>query len=166
MLLRIKELEFLAFGDLKVTVSRAKNFESFNAKSSFVAANPEGVVNTVGLVAQFLEVKMDGPDDLLFSNFKLDKGQVVWLDRPMKEDTAKKYLREALSRAGIPNSEKYTLHSLKTGSVSEARNSGLVSETEVNRHARWAMTKMVDRYHEPSMESLLNASRALSIIRF
>ena len=51
MLLRIKELEFLDSGDLRVTVSRAKNFESFNAKTSIITANPGGRVNMVGLVA-------------------------------------------------------------------------------------------------------------------
>ena len=71
----------------------------------------------------------------------------------MKEDTARKYLKETLSRAGIPDPGKYTLHSLKTGLVAEARIYGLVSETEVNRHARWV--KMVDCYCEPSFDSLL-----------
>ena len=124
------------------------------------------MVDTVGLVAQFLEVRKGGPDDLLFSCFKVEKDQVVWLDRRVKEDTARKYLREALSRASIPAAEKFTLHSLKTGSVSEARNSGLASEAEINRHARWSMTRMVDRYHEPSLDSLLRASKALAINGF
>ena len=83
----------------------------------------------------------------------------------MKEDVARKYLKMALASAGVVEPSQYTLHSLKTGSVSEARNSGLASETEINRHARWAMGKMVDRYHDPSFESLLRASKALTINR-
>ena len=34
--------------------------------------------------------------------------------------------------------------SLKTRSVSEAMNAGLVLETKVIRHARWVINKMVD----------------------
>ena len=157
-----KEAQFLDSGDLRFTVSRAKNFESFNAKTSLVAANQGGTINTVGLVAKFFELRKGGPEDLVFVCFKEHK-EAVWLQKHVKEDTARQYLREALLHAGISNPEKFTIHSLKTGSVSEARNSGLVLETEVNRHAKWAMSKMVDRYHDSSVEILLKASHALAI---
>ena len=77
MLLRIKELEFLDFGDLRVTVSRAKNFESFNAKASVIEAYPGGKVNTVGFVAQFARDEERWPEDLLSSCFKDHKGKVA-----------------------------------------------------------------------------------------
>ena len=120
----------------------------------------------MGLVQQYLQLRKGGPEDLVFSCFREHNGMVSWLDKNVQEDSARKYLKVALANAGVADPEKFTLHSLKTGSVSEARNSGLVTETEVNCHARWAMSKMVDRYHEPSLESLLKASKALAINRF
>ena len=165
MFVKIKELEFLDSGDLKVTISRAKNFESFNAKSSFIAANPEGRINFVDLLKKYLILRKGSPEDFVFATFRELKGRVVWLDQHVREDVARKYLKLGLASAGVEEPSQYTLHSLKTGSVSEARNSGLASESEINRHARWAMSKMVDRYHDPSFESLLRASKALAINR-
>ena len=145
MFLKVKELEFLDSGDLKVTVSRAKNFESFNAKSSFVAANPGGKINSVDLLKKFLVLRKGSPEDFVFASFREVQGRVFWLDKHVKEDVARKYLKMALASAGVVEPSQYTLHSLKTGSVSEARNSGLASVAEINHHTRWSLSKMVDR---------------------
>ena len=120
-------------------------------------------MNSVGLISSFIEARNGGPEDLLFSNVKWGKKKkLVDLKTLVTNDTASKCLREALTRSGTPG-EVYTLHSLKTGSVSEARNSGRCSVSEVNRHARWRMKKMVDRYHNLSLEAKLRATKALDI---
>ena len=69
----MKDFELLDSGDLKVTVAEAKNYESFNAKCSYIAANPLGLVNSVGLIIRFIEAREGGPVDLLFTNVKWGK---------------------------------------------------------------------------------------------
>ena len=121
------------------------------------------MVNSVGLFERFLQVTDGQPEDLLFTNVKWGKGRkLVDLRTPVSNDTALKCLREALTRSDSPG-DTFTLHSLKTGSVSEARNSGWCTVTEVNRQARWAMKDMSDRYHSLSLEAKLRASSALDI---
>ena len=115
MFLKVKDLEFLDSGDLKVTISRAKNFELFNAKSSFIAANPEGRINFVDLLKKFLALRKGSLEDFVFATFRELKGRVVWLDQHVREDVARKYLKMRLASAGVEEPSQFTLHSLKTG---------------------------------------------------
>ena len=101
MFLKVKDLEFLDSGDLKVTISRAKNFELFNAKSSFIAANPEGRINFVDLLKKFLALRKGSLEDFVFATFRELKGRVVWLDQHVREDVARKYLKMGLASAGV-----------------------------------------------------------------
>ena len=73
-----------------------------------------------------------------------------------------KCLREGLARSGTPGAQ-FTLHSLKTGLVSEARNSSRCSKSELMRNVLWASNDMVDYYHNQSLEVKLRASKALDI---
>ena len=59
---------------MKVVVATANNYESFNAKTSYITANPLGVVNSVNIIHRFLVAKAGAPEDLLFSNLKKSKG--------------------------------------------------------------------------------------------
>ena len=77
-------------------------------------------------------------------------------------DSCMKCLREALDRVGLRGKD-FTLHSIKSGAFSEARNSGKVGLSVLRRHARWVAQKMVDRYHKRSLANSLEATRALKI---
>ena len=108
MFLKIEELEFLDSGDPRVTVSRAKNLESFNAKSSVITANPGGKINSVELLKKYLEIWKGSPEDFVFAFFWEVKGKVDWLDKHVQEDVARKYLKVALANAGVVDTSKYT----------------------------------------------------------
>ena len=59
----------------------------------------------------------------------------------------------------------FSLHSFRVGAVSEAVNGGLISDSDVQRHARWNSLDMLYRYRCQSLESQLRASRMLLISR-
>ena len=68
----------------------------------------------------------------------------------------------ALDKVDLPGGH-FSLHSVKTGAFSEARNSGKVSLSVLERHARWVARKMVDRYFSRALKVNLRATRALRI---
>ena len=147
--------------DLEVLVEKAKNYESFAATSSFLAANPGGRVDSVAIIRSYMDARSGEDGDFLFTNFSLAKGGGVKChNTPVTENNAVKCLCEGLTKSGTPG-EKYTLHSLKTGSISEVRNSGMCSKSELRRHARLASRDMVDCYHNQSLEVKLRASVTL-----
>ena len=63
------------------------------------------------------------------------KGGVRWLDTPLTNDNAVKCLWEGLTMSGTPGAQ-LTLHSIKTGEVSEAKNSKRCPKVEIRRYAR------------------------------
>ena len=156
----VKDVMLLPSGDLEVRVSIAKNYKVFEAKSSFIACNPLGRVDSVGVICRYLEARSGQPKDYLFTNLRKVKNGFLCLDTTVTSDNAVKCLREGLTRSGSPG-EKFTLHSLKTGSVWEARNSKRCSVSELRRHVRWVSKDMADRYHCQSIAAKLKALKAL-----
>ena len=78
---------------------------------------------------------------------------------------ALKNMRDVLNKAKIVDSNSFSLHSFRVGSVSEAVNGGLISDSDVQRHARWSSIEMLYRYRCQTLESQLKASRMLLISR-
>ena len=70
-----------------------------------------------------------------------------------------------LCNAKISSDNSFSLHSFRVGAVSEAVNSGLISDSDVQRHARWNSIEMLYRYRCQSLENQLKASRMLLISR-
>ena len=151
-------------GHLKVKVVTAKNYESYEAMTSYIVANEAARVFSVGIIQRYMEKRNGEPEDFLFTNFRIvkNKRKVACLNKVITYDNCLKCLREAMDRVGL-RGEDFTLHSVKTGSFSEARNSGKVSLSVLRRHARWVARSMEDRYHKRSLAVSLEATRALKI---
>ena len=68
-------------------------------------------------------------------------------------------MKNLLRKANLD--DNFTLHSFRVGAVSDAVNSGRISDSDVQRHARWSSIEMVYRYRCQSLDSQLKASRIL-----
>ena len=147
---------------MKVKIVTAKNYESYEAMTSYMVGNPDGLVFCVGIVKKYLAVRGGSPQDFFFCNFRVNQGKIVMLDTVISYDNCLKLFRMALNKVDLPGYD-FTLHSVKTGAFSEARNSGKVSLSVLERHVRWVARKMVDRYFSRSLEVNLQATRALRI---
>ena len=73
-----------------------------------------------------------------------------------------KLFREALDAIGLVGKD-YSLHSVRTGALSEAANSEDVDKDDLRRHGRWKSLNMVDYYHELSLKKRLSAVKSLAI---
>ena len=71
-------------------------------------------------------------------------------------------LRSSLSMLGL-DGKLFSLHSPRTGALSEAANSKKVEKDDLQRHVRWKSAGMVEYYHKLSLDKKLSASRALNI---
>ena len=160
--IRCGEVVCVEGGHLKVKVVTAKNYESYEAMTSYIVANQVAEVFSVGIIQKYLKFRNGEPTDFLFTNFRLAKKRVACLNTVVTYDTCLKCLREAMDRVGLRGKD-FTLHSVKTGSFSEARNSGKVALSVLRRHARWGARSMGDRYHKRSLAISLEATRALKI---
>ena len=100
----------------------------------------------------------------LFTNFRIEKKgkRIACLNKVITYDNCLKCLREVMDRVGLVGRD-FTLLSVKTGSFSEACNSGKVELSLLRRHARWVSRSMEDRYHKRSLAASLEPTRALKI---
>ena len=163
--LRCGELSFLDGGHLKVHVVTSKNYEAYDAMTSFIVANPNARVYSVDIIRRYLEARNGEPEDFLFSNFRIlhhGTRRIKFLNKVLSYDTVLKCMRGLMDRVGVAGST-YTLHSVKSGSFSEAYNSGLVDVNLLQKHARWVSRSMMDRYHKRSLEACLAPTLALGI---
>ena len=69
--------------------------------------------------------------------------------------------RGALRFMGVENYKDFTLHSPRTGGLSDAANSGLCSSAELTRQGRWKAGSVM-----PDIFSHLKASRSLLVNSF
>ena len=160
--LKVGHVTVLASGDLQVYVSAAKNYEAYEAKSSFLASNPGGRVDVVAIVRAYMAARGGEPEEFLFSNCSKAKGGVInFLNTPLTASYASKLLRDGLYLSGFI-ADLVTLHSLKTGAVSEACNNGCPRHL-LQRHCRWSSKSMVDYYHSQSLEVKLKACKYLNL---
>ena len=109
-----------------------------------------------------MQARGGSSQDFLFCNFRMKNNKPEMLNTVVSYDNCMKSFRCALIKVGLPG-ESFSLHSLKTGALSEARNYGLVNSSVLERHARWVTKKMVDRYYSQSLEVSLLPTKALAI---
>jgi len=135
-------------GDVEVVFPSAKNYNFNDAKKSFIAFCPQAKYNIAQLFSNYISSLL--PGEILF---------------PYSYSNALSKVRKLLNKAGISMDNSFSLHSFRVGAVSEAVNSGLISDADVQRHARWKSLDNVYRYNCQSLESQLRASRILLISR-
>ena len=159
---RVEDVQPVEGGHLKVKIVIANNYESYEAQTSYMVGNPEGMVFCVDIVRRLMEARGGSPRDYLFTNFRFVQGKLVVLDTVVTYDNFLKLFRAALVKADLPGVD-FSLHSVKSGAFSEARNSGKVSVSVLRRHARWVSRKTVHRYFSMSLEVCLQSTRALRL---
>ena len=69
-----------------IKVKDAKNYENFEATSSFLAANPLGRVDSVDYIHRYVEARFGSEKDFLFSNLVKTKDGFKCLDTPVSKD--------------------------------------------------------------------------------
>ena len=150
-------------GHVMITFPSAKNYENWDAQTSWVSGNEGGAVDPVKLIKDYM-TKLSGNIKWLFPNFRRGrKNTISFIDSPVSYDNMLKLLREGLERIGVKGKE-YSLHGLRTGATSEAANSSKkVDKKDLKRHGRWKSDGMVDHYHQLSLDKKLAPSRSLGL---
>ena len=138
----------LESGDVEVNFPSAKNYIFSDAKKSFIAFCPNAKYNIAKLFSDYIS--------------SLPSGSILF---PYSYNSALIKVRKLLRDAGISSDDSFTLHSFRVGSVSEAMNGGLISDSDVQRHARWNSVEMMYRYRCQTLQNQLKASRMLLISR-
>ena len=148
---------------VKITFPSAKNFDSWDAQTSWVSGNQGGAVDPVKLIKVYMD-KLPVNVVWLFPNFRKGrKNTITFIDSPVSYDNMLKLLRDGLERIGLKGKD-YSLHGLRTGATSEAANSAKkVDKKDLKRHGRWKSDGMVDHYHQLSLDKKLAPSRALGL---
>ena len=136
-----------------------------------IAKNKEGEVDVVEFIREYIS---NFDDD----NFILASTRVEWkrtgefrtkklkfLDHPISYNAALGQFREALDEIGMEG-KQFGLHSMRTGAVSEAANSGNCDLKDIRRHGRWKSGTMPSYYRKLDLKNKLKASEALKINRF
>ena len=141
-------VKVLDSGDLEVTFPSAKNYNFSNSKKSFLAFCPNAKHNIAEIISKYSSSLL--PGTVLFK---------------YSYSSALTNMRNILLKAKIADSNSFSLHSFRVGSVSEAVNGGLISDSDVQRHARWNSLEMLYRYRCQTLENQLKASRMLLISR-
>ena len=163
--LKKSNIRFLESGDIEVSFDQAKNYNMWDCKSSCIAQNADGGFDPVQIIRSYIEDLCVSNSQWLFPNFRKGKKKaLVYLDSHVSFDNMLKLLRQGLDGIG----EKgilFTLHSVRTGAVSEATNSGECDRESIKRHVRWASVEMVDHYYKLSLEKRLQPSLSLDIYK-
>ena len=88
---------------------------------------------------------------------------IVSIDKPVSYIITLQLSRQALTNIGL-DSNYFSLHSLRTGALSETANAKKVDKEVLKRHGRWKSANMVNYYHhEMYLKKRLEAVRSLSI---
>ena len=155
-----ENVKFREDGHIEVTLLEAKNYDVWDSQKSMIAKG-EGSFDPVAIIKDYF-VKI-GDSEWLFPNFRMGKNKaIVFIDKPVSYNNTLKLFREALDNIGL-DGKLYSLHSLRTGALSEAANSENVDKEVLQRHGRWKTPSMINYYHEMSVEKRLKAVRSLSI---
>ena len=141
-------VKILASGDIEVTFPSAKNYNFSDSKKSFIAYCPNAKHNIAAILSNYVSNLLPGATLFPFSyNLALNK------------------MRKILCKTRISMDNSFSLHSFRVGAVSEAVNGGLISDSDIQRHARWNSLEMLYRYRCQTIDSQLRASRVLLISR-
>ena len=156
-------IEVVPPGNLKILFPSAKNYNVWDAKTCWAAGNTGGFIDPVSLIQDYLK-KLSSQVTWLFPSFRIGKEQsMIFLNKPISYNNMLSLLREALSSIG-EKGEEFSLHSIRTGSLSEVANSDRnVPRSDIMRHGRWKSLQMVDHYHELLLAKKLAPSKALKI---
>ena len=141
-------VKILTLGDIEVTFPSAKNYNFSDSKKSFIAFCPNAKHNIAELFSKFVS--------------KLSPGATLF---PFSYNYALSKMRKILCKASISMDNSFSLHSFRVGAVSEAVNDGLISDSDIQRHARWNSLEMLYRYRCQTIDNQLRASRMLLISR-
>ena len=153
-------MQFLIGRFEEVTLLEAKNYEVWDSQKSMIAKG-EGSFDPVAIIKDYVG-KIE-KTEWLFPNYRLGKNRaIVFIDKPVSYSNTLKLFRQALTNIGF-DGNSYSLHSLRTGALSEAANAKNVDKEVLKRHGRWKSANMVDYYHEMSLEKRLQAVQSLSI---
>ena len=154
-------IEIVPPGNLKIYFPSAKNYEVWDAKTTWVAGNQDGLIDPVKIARDYLKL-LPSEVKWLFPNFRLGKKKsIVFFKNPVSYSKMLNLLRDALSSIG-ENGDDFSLHGIRTGALSEVANSSMkIPRDDIIRHGRWKSDKMVDQYHELSLEKKLAPSKAL-----
>ena len=155
-------LTFLPSGHLEVKVEQAKNFENWDSQCSYVAKNTEGNFDPLAIITPYFNFLAQNNSNWLFPNFRLTKAKKIKiLDVHVIYSNM---LQSSLTKIGLEG-KFFSLHSIRTGSLSEAANSEKVSKSDLQRHTRWK-SSMVSYYHKLSLEKKLSVTKSLKLYSF
>ena len=161
--LKPSDISFLPSGHIEVKVEGAKNYEKWDAQTSLIAQNPSGSFDPVENIKTYFNFISSKKSKWLFPNIRMLKGRRInLLDSNVSYDNMLKTLQLSLSEIGL-DGKTFSLHSIRTGGLSEAANSGSVSNSDLQRHVRWKSSSMVDYYHQHSLDKRLSVSRSLKL---
>ena len=156
-----EDVKFLDSGDIEIKIVQAKNFGSWDSQKSYIAKGKLGSFDPVVLIKNYV-AKLEGTP-WMFPNFRIGKNQrISFLQSRVTYNNMLSLLRSSLSLLGL-DGKLFTLHSPRTGALSEAANSEKVEKDDLQRHVRWKSAGMVNYYHQLSLEKKLSSSRALNI---
>ena len=168
--LTLDDLVFLESGHLEVTIRTSKNFESHDARKSYIASNSAGSFDPVRVIKVYHNLMTVRKSKFLFPNFRVAKVEqcnkmgIVILDSPVSYSTMLQELRSNLNFIGLKGNE-FSLHSVRVGALSEIANSNEVDKSVLQRHGRWKTMSMVDAYHKMDLQKKLSASKALKMYK-
>ena len=158
--LKKENIVILDSGDLEVKIVEAKNYGSWDSQKSYIAKGTS-TFEPVQLIKSYIS-KLDGTP-WMFPNFRIDKNKrISFLQSRVSYNNMLSLLRNSLSLLGL-DGKLFSLHSPRTGALSEAANSNKVDKDDLQRHVRWKSSGMVDYYHKLSLEKKLSSSKALNI---
>ena len=156
-----EDVKFLDSGDIEIKIVQAKNFGSWDSQKSYIAKGKLGSFDPVVLIKNYV-AKLEGTP-WMFPNFRIGRNQrISFLQSKVTYNNMLSLLRSSLSLLGL-DGKLFTLHSPRTGALSEAANSEKVEKDDLQRHVRWKSAGMVNYYHQLSLEKKLSSSRALNI---
>ena len=155
--LRIEQLSIVEDGIL-VTFKKGKSYQFGENRHSVIADMPDLTLNPKKLLEEYLtRLKLEGKGgerDFLFPNLGSKKMAAVSYEAGMKQ------FRQFALQAGIPNPDRFTMHSLRRGSATTAANAN-VSTHLVTKHMRVSSETTVRRYATVSKKVLRDISKSV-----
>lgn len=159
--IKVSNVNLLTSGDISFTIEKAKNFNQNDARTSLMCKG-NGDFDPTTIFLQYFRKVESLKSEWLFPNFSKGKQNSVVLRKgPVSYSNMLKLFREALDAIGI-DGKKYSLHSIRIGSVSEAANKN-VDRSALARHTRWKNVEMINVYHKMSLHKRREAPASLNI---
>lgn len=160
--IKVSNVNLLPSGDISFTIEKAKNFNVNDARTSLMSKG-DGNFDPTSIFLKYFRKVQSLKSEWLFPNFSKGKQNSVVLRKgPVSYSNMLKLLREALDNIGLEG-KKFSLHSIRIGSVSEAANKTNVDRSALARHTRWKNAEMINVYHKLSLEKRREIPASLNI---